>query len=228
MKSLRALGICVLTAAVFTSCASHMETRIAIEQPPEFSGDGPSMREDHPVGFEIIEIVSGSEMRAWVSTEIDRKGFDDLRLPMGWIKNQPRESEPDFGRFFHSPDAPTDGEYQDGDAFGYSWRHVATIVDPRHEVDQSGLLSASIVHKHHELLYVAGRTATVLTSPDGDVYIRVTRDANRTQETPTIPDGWTLSEVPLDEDLRLVLPEYTTVIRSDNEDSFQGPVNVGF
>ena len=78
--------------------------------------------------------------------------------------------------------------------------------------------------KHHELGWCAGSSAAILTSPEGDRYIRVSRDAARTTDTPTIPDGWTLESFLLDEILTVRLFEQTTVIRTDNEDSFQGPL----
>lgn len=55
-------------------------------------------------------------------------------------------------------------------------------------------------------------------------YILVSRDARRTSENPTIPDGWMLEEIRLEDDLTILLPLRTTVIRADNQDSFQGPL----
>lgn len=223
MRTPSLVGVVVL-AVILSGCASQVEVRTVSEQLFGFDDEMQSPAKAGAVGFEIIEVVSRDELRAWISVEIDQAGFDDLDLPVGWIKNQPRESEPDFARFLRSPDSPAEGEYLVGDAFGYDWQHAATIVDSRVELDEEGLLGGSLVRKYHELVFVEGRDIVVLVSPEADAYVRVTRDANRTVEDPSIPMGWRLETLTLEEPLRMILPEYTTVIRADNEDSFQGPV----
>ncbi len=71
-----------------------------------------------------------------------------------------------------------------------------------------------------------GRTLWILVSPDGTPYVRISRDFNRTSETPTIPEGWLLEPYRLSEPLTVMLPNPTENLRGDNEDSFQGPVDV--
>jgi hypothetical protein len=176
------------------------------------------------VGFEILHIVGPTEIVVWLGLDVTQADFDALELPSGWFANQPREGVPDSARFFRSPDADTDGVFTDEQHFGFNWRHNATVVETNIALDEDGLLSGTRVAKYHELTYVAGRTVPVLTSPEGDRYILVSRDANRTSEIPTIPMPWVLTEVSLDEDLTTMLPNPTLNIRCDNQDSFQGPV----
>ena len=186
-------------------------------------GGGGSKEPD--VGFEILEIQSPNSIRAWISSNITRAEFDALQLPAGWFKNQPRESEPDAGRFFRSPGAAVVGEFLDKELFGFSWRHSATVIQPNVSLDAQGLLKGATVEKFHEVTFNAGRTLAVLISPDGKHYIRITRDANRTSDDPAIPGSWRLVAYTTPNQLVVQLPEQTLVIRADNEDSFQGPVS---
>ena len=87
-------------------------------------------------------------------------------------------------------------------------------------------MNAGLDAKYHEITYDAGRTLNVLVAPDGEQYVRVTRDAGRSSDTPTLPDGWQLIESAAAEPVTLALPNPTLNIRADNQDSFQGPVQL--
>jgi hypothetical protein len=174
------------------------------------------------VGYEILEFTRDGII-AWANFDLTEEEFDAIELPRGWGKNQPREGDPDVSRFLNSPGLP-EGNFVDEELFGYEWRHVATIVGVGLELDEEGLLNGSLVKKNHEVTYLAGNTLTLLISPEGDIYPRVTRDLNRPTDTPTMPSGWTLTEYTLARDQVILLPALTEVIRADNEDSFQGPV----
>ena len=176
------------------------------------------------VGFEILEIQSPNSIRAWISSDITQEEFDALELPAGWFKNQPREGDPDASRFYRSPGAAVEGEFLEEELFGFSWWHSATVIEPNVPLDGQGLLRGSTVTKFHEVTYDAGTTVFVLFSPEGDPYVRIGRDANRTSDDPTIPNSWRLVEYTTPDQLVIQLPEETLVIRADNEDSFQGPV----
>ncbi len=80
------------------------------------------------------------------------------------------------------------------------------------------------VRKYHEITYNAGSILVLLVAPSGDVYFRIGRNANRVSDQPTIPDLWRLVEYTTPEKLVIELFEGNLVIRTDNEDSFQGPV----
>ena len=179
------------------------------------------------IGFEIIEVQSPSSIRAWISPEITYDAFMALELPNGWIKNQPRES-PECGaddvQFIKSPDSEEDGDILTAEHFGFNWFHAATITNPNVTVDAEGLLTGIQVKKFHRITYNAGSCLVLLNSPEGEVYFRVGRSAIRESDTPTLPDGWTISEIAAPELLVIDLFDETLVIRTDNDDSFQGPV----
>ncbi len=175
-------------------------------------------------GFEIIEVQSPNSLRAWISQEITREEFDALEIPEGWFKNQPRTGDPDASRFLRSPDAAVEGEYLDEELFGFDWRHSATVTQPGIPLDDQGLLIGSTVRKFHEVTFRARRTMYLLVSPEREVYFRIGRDANRQSEEPSLPDGWQLVEYTTPDELIILLAEQNLVIRTDNEDSFQGPV----
>jgi hypothetical protein len=182
--------------------------------------------EEPKIGYEILQVVSPSEILVWYTSDITQEDFDAIDLPVGWMKNTPREADADSGRFARSPDAETDGDFTFRDHFGYNWRHQATVVDPRVRLDEERLLSGARVAKYHELTFKTGRTFVALVSPALETYIRVSRDAGRSTDIPTLPAGWKLEEHELTEDLVVQLPNPTLVIRTDNEDSFQGPVMI--
>jgi hypothetical protein len=52
----------------------------------------------------------------------------------------------------------------------------------------------------------------------------VSRDAGRTTDVPTLPEEWEIVEHVVPDGFTAVLSGETTVIRMDNEDSYQGPV----
>jgi hypothetical protein len=180
---------------------------------------------DEPrVGYEILNIISPSEIVVWISTDLTPEEFEALELPGDWFKNQPREGTPDGASFARSPDAAADGEFRDEELFGHVWRHNATVIEANTPLDDAGLLRLSRVAKFHDVNYDAGRTLKILVSPEDDPYVLISRDAGRTSEVPTIPDPWRVIEYVAPEDLTFQLPNPTDNIRADNEDSFQGPV----
>ena len=181
--------------------------------------------EDEPrVGYEIMQIKSLDEIIVWVSREITQAEFDSIELPQDWFKNQPRESDPDGGFFARTPGAAADGDFTYEEHFGHEWMHNATIIEANVPLDEDGLLRRNMIAKHHTVTFNAGRTLKVLVSPLGERYVRITRDAGRASDTPTLPQSWTLLDYVTPEALDIELPNPTVNIRCDNEDSFQGPV----
>lgn len=176
------------------------------------------------VGFEILEVVSPNELRAWAAPAMTEAEFDALELPTGWIKNQPREVDMDQGLFLRSPDSTVDGPLTEQTFFGFAWRHVATIIDTDVLLDEEGRLRGSSVSKFHRLTFHAGRTLTIIVSPEGEQYVRVSRDFGRTVNEPSIPASWQKTDYVTPDELVIQLPTPALVIRTDNEDSFQGPI----
>ena len=203
------------------------------------SGDTPEQPCDDPVvdtgddgqeeriGFEIIEVVAENDQRAWISPVITYSEFEALDLPEGWLKNQPRESVEcgaDDVRFIKSPEGTEEGDIAIEQHFGHTWFHAATVTQTDVALDEAGLLFGAYVKKYHELIYNPGSCMVLLVSPEGDVYFRMGRDATRTCNTPTLPQGWELVNHTVTETLTLQLFDESLVIRTDNQDSFQGPI----
>lgn len=177
------------------------------------------------IGYEILHFKSGNEIVAWASQDITQEQFDALRLPAGWFKNQPREVEANGGTFLSSPDKDT-GQYTRKKQFGFEWLHVATVTKPGMRLDQEGRLRGSKVTKDHRVSFDTGRILALLVSPKGDVFVRISRDVNRTREVPTLPRDWKLIDHKIGTPLEIALPKEALVIRTDNQDSFQGPVEL--
>ena len=191
------------------------------EQPSQ-----PSQEEDR-IGAEILEIQSPTSIRAWISPDISRDEFAALEVDEGWRKNQPRESVecgPDGGRFIKSPDSVEDGDILIQEFYGYSWFHSATVFETNLPVDDEGLFTGFRVRKYHEITYNEGSCMVLLISPEDEVFFRVGRDADRLTDTFAVPNGWRVQSYTSPETLIIELFGETLVIRTDNEDSFQGPV----
>lgn len=174
-------------------------------------------------GFEVID---GSQGIAWMAVDITAAEFEALALPPGWISSNPRDLEASFGEFLMSPGETEPCRFEELDLLGHRWRHVATLSERGQPVDDAGLLVSTRVDKHHRLPFEAGLEMTTLTSPEGEAYLRITRDPSRTQEVPTVPAGWALATFAPEETTVVVLTPPTLLLRTDNQDSFQGPVEL--
>ena len=195
--------------------------------PLNSGGPEPESDKEKPRGFEILQPRPDGTYRAWVGPTITSEEFAALALPDDWIKNQPREAGvdgPDANRFLRSPDGLEDGDFLVEDIFGFPWLHAATVVEQAAPLDKDGLLSVTRVRKYHEITYNRGSTLVLLVAPSGDVYFRIGRDADRISDRPTIPSLWRLVEYTTEQPVILELFNGNEVIRTDNEDSFQGPV----
>ena len=222
-----ALGITLATLVGCVGTVSNGDPEVLDEFAATFgAGESSEFRAagEARVGYEILEVKGPNEIRAWASGSLTQAEFDAIQLPLGWMKNQSRVIQTQSSRFARSPDAMLDAQFDDRVLFGYPWRHVATIRDANLQLDDDGLLRGSTVAKFHELVFDAGTVLTVLFSPAGDPYVLVTRDALRGSDVPTIPAGWDVVTYVAPQTLTFRLPDETTVIRADNEDSFQGPV----
>jgi hypothetical protein len=187
-------------------------------------------QEEKRVGYEILEIISPNEILVWINDEpIEQAEFDSLQLPQGWMKNQPREGEPNRSKFFRSPDEEMDDVFIRKEQFGYDWLLNAKVLEtnvPLPANDESLLVGNSIA-KHHQVTFHSGRTIFILISPEGEEFIRISRDANRSTDAVTIPEEWRLEERVLTDEITLDLPNPTLNIRvQNNQDSFQGPVSL--
>ena len=87
-----------------------------------------------------------------------------------------------------------------------------------------GLLSGNQIDKFHTVGFNAWSTINILVSPEEEYYVLISRDGAKTQEVPTIPSTWQEVKITITEELILELPNPTLNIRTDNEDSYQGPI----
>jgi pimeloyl-ACP methyl ester carboxylesterase len=177
------------------------------------------------VGYEILNTISPNEMIAWRTFDISGEEYNSLALPSGWNNGQIRELNFDDQEFKRSPGANMDGPLTEQELFGYTWEHIATITERGIRLDSAGLLLANRVDKYHELTYHANRTVQLIISPQGDRYVLATRDFNRTQEEPTIPSTWQKKDTLIQDDWVIQLPNPMYNIRTENQDSYQGPID---
>lgn len=209
-------------ALLVVSCGDSAQGP-ALTSSQDLTQTGP--RSGNPV-HEVFDL----DGRVWLTFDLTPEEYDALELPEGWRRNQSRggvateDSPGPEGRFLRSPDRDSDGQYTHREMFGATWQHVARIVGFQGFLDDQNLLVAATVQKYHELTWRAGNDIIVLTSPDGLHYALISRDARRASDTPTIPDDWLLRTIRLEEGLVARLPFNTTVVRTDNQDSFQGPL----
>ena len=79
------------------------------------------------------------------------------------------------------------------------------------------------VHKHHTLIYLAGRVLDWMRLPDGSEYVHVI-DGGPDKDALVLPAGWTTRTEALTRELAIDLPCPGTVFFFANGDSFQGPI----
>jgi len=219
----------MLLLQVLLACAGSED--VEDTNPPEVEDSGlfeEEEEEETRVGFEILQVVSQDEIIVWINVgDLTLEDFDALELESGWFKNEPREGVPDASSFDRSPGETESGVFTFEEHYGIEWMHNATVTEASLSFDEGGLLSGALVHKHHTVEYDEGRSVPAIVSPEGEHYILVSRDAERTQEDPSIPPTWQSIMVETTSRHSLPLPEYTVNIRTDNEDSFQGPLTTG-
>lgn len=177
-------------------------------------------------GYEVIDLRTKS---VWLTTDFTSEEFEALKLPVSWIKNDSvRVGVADDARFIKSPGCSESGNYNVELMFGKEFLQVTELIDLGGYIDDTELLRMSRLEKHHELVYSTGSTVKTIISPEGSRYILVSRDANRTSEDFDLPTGWLFEEIIITEDLLVLLSGEIEVIRTDNNDSYQGPLDEDF
>jgi hypothetical protein len=177
--------------------------------------------ESSEVGYELVDLVS---KEVWLTLDFTPEEFTDFSAPFLWIKNQPRNGVPDAGVFLRSPGCSQPGQFTYLHAFGKEFLNVVRLIAMNEPLDNEGLIRKTELEKYHVLTYYAGRTVSILQNPSGEQFILVSRDEERTSDTFALPDGWSVSEHELAEDLEVDLSERVSVLRTENEDSYQGPL----
>ena len=109
-------------------------------------------------------------------------------------------------------------------AFGREFIQVVRLIELRGGSYGRGKIRQVTLEKYHRLTYKAGRTVSLLTSPEDQRFIAVSRSLNRPITPPVLPEGWSLRQQTLRRDWKIQLSGTVRVLRLTNEDSYQGPV----
>jgi hypothetical protein len=112
-------------------------------------------------------------------------------------------------------------------AFDKEFLKVVQLITMNMPVDSQGLIRRTELEKYHLLTYSAGSTVYILLNPTGERFIGVSRSVDRSSDTFTLPEGWTLKTHVLSTELPVELSGNVSVLRTNNEDSYQGPLPDG-
>ncbi len=189
----------------------QLEECISLE--PTSSGEG--------AGYELIDLMN---KKVWVTADFTAAEYAAFSPPLFWLKNDPRIMVADGAEFLRSPGCSELGQFTYMQAYNKGFLNVVQIFTMDTPVDDQGLIRNTELEKYHILTYSAGSTVTILQSPTGERFILVARSADRTSDTFTLPAGWILTTHVLQTELQVDLSGNVSVLRTDNEDSFQGPL----
>jgi hypothetical protein len=177
------------------------------------------------VGFELIDFA---RREVWATKDFSPDEFDDLSLPLNmthWFKNDPRVPLFSSASFLNSPGCEV-GEFTYMKAFDRNFVHVVEINSFTRIGSKDARIRRVELEEYHALTFEAGQIVRLLHSPDGQTFIAVAETLNRSQKTFAFPDGWFVKDHTLTDDLEVNLFGTISVIRTANEDSFQGPVRI--
>jgi hypothetical protein len=207
----------ILILIILLSGCSPIEVREdCISQEFSFEGVG--------AFYELIDLT-GKEV--WGTPDFSPEEYAEFSPPFLWQKNQPRTNMSEMlnaGNFLKSPGCSELGQYTYMQAFDKEFLNVVKLVSMEKPLDDDGLIRETVLEKYHQLTFASGTTVYILEDSDSKQFIGVSRDVNRTSDTFTLPEGWSLLEYVLTEDLQIELSGTVSVLRTDNEDSFQGPL----
>lgn len=201
--------------------------------PPPIAGARTEWRDNWTLGASTLhmEIMEAASRAVWLAQEaVTEEQFDALVAPQGFVKTGLGRSVADVAWFARSPGADCDAPLDTLDSSGVRFVRVARPGTP--EPGFRGVLVLP-VHKHHSLLYRAGRTLEVMRFGDGLNYVPVVTEARgpgvvraQREAARVLPEGWTVRRVTLARELLVELPNPARVAFFANGDSFQGPVRL--
>jgi len=192
----------------------HGDRELCVSRPPSFDGEG--------AGYELLNLADGD---VWATRSWTPEEYAAFSFPVSWIfwrKNDPRIALADRGQFLQSPGCE-DGHYSFMQAFDREFLQVVQLKE--FPTDNQDLIRQVELEKYHVLHYSSGRTVSILQSPIGERFIGVSRSLERSADAPTLPEGWKLTEHLLTAELQVDLLGNVSVLRLDNEDSYQGPLS---
>lgn len=182
-----------------------------------------SVFEKADTGYELID-MAGREV--WATTDFTIDEFQSFSMPASWSfwrKNDPRSGQATRGQFLRSPGCAED-RYTYLHAFGKSFQKVVELKQLPGKLDSEGLLHGVRLEKYHVIQFEQGTSVKILHSPQDERYILVARTSPESDQESTLPPDWRISVHRLEADLTVNLTGDVTVIRTDTEDSYQGPL----
>ena len=216
-KISRFLAVILIMVTILAGCMPMEELESCVSRKPDFSGG--------EAGYELIDLLN---KEVWLTPDFTAEEYAAFSPPFSWFKNDPRAMMGDQqGEFLRSPGCAEPGQYTYLRAFDKEFLNVVKLVSMDQPADGQGLIRRTELEKYHLLTYAAGSTVYILRNPTGEQFIGVSRSVERSSDTFTLPDGWTLTSHALSEDLPVELSGTVSVLRTDNEDSFQGPLPEG-
>lgn len=220
----------LLTSSLLIFSCSEGHQDLANDTPVEFCVERDLRQEEfNRVFYEIIDL---GEKEVWGTNEFTEEEFDEFKIPFWrktWRKNSPREGFIDSMIFTRSPGCPEDGLFTYKQMFDKDWLKVVNLVEVNQKMEGTdGLLTRFTLEKYHRVWFFAGKEVYILTNPDGEQYISLTRSTQRETDTANLPDGWVLKPYTIKKDMIIDLFGVLDVLRGDNEDSYQGPLASDF
>ncbi|MHC4310605.1 MAG: hypothetical protein ACYSSN_11720 [Planctomycetota bacterium] len=216
-KTLSFLAAILIMAAFLAGCEPVGEREPCVSFEPDFSGG--------EAGYELIDLLN---KEVWVTSDFTAEEYAEFSPPLLWIKNDPRITMGDRqSEFLRSPGCSEPGQFTFMRAFDKNFLKVVQLVSMNTPVDSQGLIRRTELEKYHLLTYSAGSTVYILHNLTGERFIGVSRSVDRSSDTFTLPEGWTLTSHVLSTELTVELSGNVSVLRTDNEDSYQGPLPDG-
>jgi len=174
-----------------------------------------------------MEILDTTNRNVWQTIEpISLQEYKAVVLDPPWVKVGVGASVFDEHWFDRSPDAAESGAMAVRDIGGRGFALCA-----RAPAD-GGTLPAGpdgprrlLVEKHHVVRYRAGRTVSILSTPDAGEYVHVV-ESGIAREPLVLPPGWRVRSLELAADWIVPLPVPTTAYFFANRDGYQGPLSV--
>lgn len=179
----------------------------------------PGAREEH---IELLEVATG---RVWMTLEAaTRQDYDELLadLDESFSPVGIGSASMDAALFKYSPGG--EGEPVREKTIG--GRRFINVAAPGEPTPLSGGMVEIMVHKAHVVGFVAGRTLTVLSLPEGD-FVEVVGTPDNDGDI-KLPEGGSLRQVVLNRPWVVPLPNPARTLWSFSPQmrSFQGPVTL--
>ena len=179
---------------------------------------------------QVAEIIEGATGRVWIcQAPMTRDEYDALPagVPDGYAPLGIGRSVADVAYFRRSPGAAEDGPVETQAVGDHTFSFIAIGGD--RQSSPRGIMVLP-VDKHHSMWFRAGRTIEILDIGDGAAHIPQTAEVEGDgwggRGTRTVPDGWTIREVTLDEPLTVHVDNPAMTYWFGDGSSFQGPVDL--